>query len=145
MIKITFTNGTILETESFIVNEDSIKLIKSIKPVKNQSEQSHNYQTKAAIKGLKNTDKRPSVNFKLSEENRMRICKLWFNSIVTDINVLADEYGLRYQSIREVLKTRGVKYGYINSSKLWPQERKLWWNNTEKTISTNKKSLVLNK
>jgi hypothetical protein len=138
MIKITFLNGTVLETESFHINEDSVKLIKKLQPIKNTAP----LQIQACKQGLKVlSDKRAPANFKLTEENRIRICNLWFNGFVSNINVFVEEYGLRYGCIRNVLRTRGVKYGYINRASLWTQERKKWWNTTD---TANKKSLILN-
>jgi hypothetical protein len=145
MIKITFSNETVLETESFIINQDSVKLIKKVEVINPPQKVTTNVlnQTKAARKGfkkLKSDIKLPTVNFKLSEENRMKICSLWFNSINNNINELGMLFSVSPSSIKNVLKTRGVTYGYINNAKLYKLDRHAWWNTSFAT-----KTLVLNK
>ncbi len=133
MINIKFSNGTELNTDSFIINEDSVKLINKINIVKDTKPL---FQLEAAVKSLKSSVKLPPNNYKLSEENRIEICRLWYNSIVIDLEQLASMYLVRSSTIRYTLQNRGVKYGYINSVKLFNRDRQIWWNINLKNIKS---------
>jgi hypothetical protein len=133
VIKITFSNGMVKEVKSFIVNEDSVKLIKDIEVI--EQAPTKLFQVEAAKTGSvkKRKTKLNKCNYKLSEETKLEICKLWFGGQFTEIPALAKEYLVTYNAIVQVLEKKGVEYGYINSSNLWKLDRKIWWNNQNNT------------